>query len=312
MAPNKLLVLDPLTLAGREFLNSGALLDRLGLELDFRHTAVDDEVQIAELSGGPSLVPPLDSADDLEGQDVIVVASDSQGSRHDHLIEFLQRNPDSPVIDLARLPFLNELTAPSVGREVLESRHLRVAHPALVVTSRLVEALTQFGALRGTLAIVDPVSIFGRDAVELLAAQSRQRLQGAPVDELIYGHARAFNVIEVDAFELQEEAAEVLPTVPLAVTQSLSGVFHGHLGYLGLIFEDRVDPDEVRDALSLTDGIEVADLPVSLDAVPDRDFAIITPPVMSPDGRQLAVTIMADGLRIGGALTAIQMIENIT
>lgn len=311
MAPNKLLVLDPLTLAGREFINTQNLLDRLGLEFDFRHTAIDDEVQIAELSGGPALVPPLDSADDLEDQGIIVVASDSQGSRHDHLIEFLEHNPDSTVIDMARLPVLNDLTTPSDGSDVPNSRHLRVAHPTLVVTSRLVDALAHFGDLRGMLAIVDPVSVFGRDAVELLAAQSRQRLQGAPVDDMIYGHARAFNVIAVDAFELQEEAAEVLPTVPLAVTLSLSGVFHGHLGHLGLVFEDRVDPDDIRDALSLTDGIEVADLPVSLDAVPDRDFAIITPPVMSPDGRQLAVTIMADGLRIGGALTALKIIENV-
>jgi hypothetical protein len=310
MSP-RLLLLDPLTLAGREFLNSGDLLDRLGLEFEFRHTAVDDEYQITELEGGPALIPPLESVGDLEGHDMIVVASDAQGSRHDHLIEFLDHNPDVPVIDLARLPLLNDLTAPSVGREVPESRHLRVAHPILVVTSRLVHALTHFGALRGMLAIVDPVSIYGRDAVELLAAQSRQRLQGEPVGELIFGHARAFNVVAVDAFELQEEAAEVLPTVPLAVTHSLSGVFHGHLGYLGLIFEDRVDPDDVRDALSLTDGIEIADFPVSLDAVPDRDFAIITPPVISPDGRQLAVTIMADGLRIGGALTAIDILESL-
>ncbi len=310
MAPNKLLVLDPLTLAGREFVNTGNLLDRLGLEFDFRHTAVDDEVQVAELSGGPALVPPLDSADDLEDQNIIVVASDSQGSRHDHLLEFLDRNPDSQVVDLARLPFLNELTSPSVGRGVPDSRHVRVAHPALVVTSRLVDALAHFGALRGTLAIVDPVSIFGRDAVELLAGQSRQRLQGLPVEELIYGHARAFNIIATDGFELQEEAAQILPDVPMAVTQSLSGVFHGHLAYLGLTFADRVDPDDVRDALALTDGIEISDLPVSLDAVPDRDFAVITPPVMSPDDRQLAVTLMADGLRIGGALTAINIIEN--
>lgn len=306
-----LLVLDPLTLAGREFTNTGDRLDRLGLEFDFRHTAVDDDVQIAEIGGAPVLVPPLDSADDLEGQDIIVVASDSQGSRHDHLIEFLERNPESPVVDLARLPALTERTTPSVGRNAPTSSHLRVAHPALVVTSRLAEVLEHFGALHGTLAIIDPVSVYGQEAVELLAGQSRQRLQGLPVDEPIYGHSRAFNVIATDAFDLQEEAAEILPKIPLAVTYSLAGVFHGHLAHLGLTFSNRVDPDDVRDALSQTEGIEISDLPVSLDAVPDRDFAVITPPVLSPDGRQLALTIMADGLRIGGALTAIDIIESL-
>lgn len=310
MSP-RLLLLDPLTLAGREFLNSGDVLDPLALDIDFRHTAVDDEHQIAELAGGPALVPALDSTGDLEGYDVIVVASDAQGSRHDHLLDFLDRNPDVAVIDLARLPVLTERTTPSVGGAVDTSRHLRVAHPALVATSRLVEVLAHFGDLRGSLAIVDPVSIYGREAVELLARQTTNRLQGEPVAELIYGHARSFNVIAVDAFELQEEAAQVMPDVPLAVTHCLSGVFHGHLAHLGLVFSDRVDPDDIRDALSQTEGIEVSDLPVSLDAVPDRDFAIISPPVMAPDGRQLAVTIMADGLRIGGALTAIDILNSL-
>jgi len=310
MAP-RLLLLDPLTLVGREFLTSGDLLDRLGLHIEFLHTAIDDEHQIAELGSGPALVAPLDSAEDLDGHDVIVVASDHQSSRHDHLIEFLERNPDVPVIDLARLPALVEHTTPSVGGVVGTSRHLRVAHPALVATSRLVGVLVQFGDPGGTLAIVDPVSTYGREAVELLARQTTNRLQGEPVTELIYGHARSFNVIAVDAFELQEEAAQVMPNVPLAVTHGLSGVFHGHLGHLGLVFADRVDPDDIRDALSQTEGIEISDLPVSLDVVADRDFAVITPPVMSPDGRQLALTIMADGLRIGGALTAIDILESL-
>ncbi|MCJ7755583.1 MAG: hypothetical protein MUP13_13550 [Thermoanaerobaculales bacterium] len=307
----RILLLDPLTLAGREFLNSGDLLDRLGLDIEFRHTAVDDEHQITEWAGGPALVPALDSTGDLEGYDVIVVASDAQGSRHDHLFEFLDRNPDVAVVDLARLPALLEHTTPSVGGAVETSRHLRVAHPALVATSRLVEVLADFGDIRGTLAIVDPVSIYGREAIELLARQTATRLQGEPVTELIYGHVRTFNVIAIDAFDLQEEAAQVMPNVPLAVTHSLSGVFHGHLAHLGLVFSERVDPDDIRDALSQTEGIEISDLPVSLDAVPDRDFAVITPLVMSPDGRQLAVTIMADGLRIGGALTAIDILASL-
>jgi hypothetical protein len=307
----RLLLLDPLTLAGREFLNSGDLLDRLGLDIEFRHTAVDDEHQITEWAGEPALVPALDSTGDLEGYDVIVVASDAQGSRHDHLFEFLDRNPDVAVVDLARLPALFEHTTPSVGGAVETSRHLRVAHPALVATSRLVEVLAHFGDIRGTLAIVDPVSIYGREAIELLARQTAARLQGEPVTELIYGHVRTFNVIAIDAFDLQEEAAQVVPNVPLAVTHSLSGLFHGHLAHLGLVFSERVDPDDIRDALSQTEGIEISDLPVSLDAVPDRDFAVITPLVMSPDGRQLAVTIMADGLRIGGALTAIDILETL-
>jgi len=311
MATTKLLVLDPLTLIGREFLNSGDVLDHMGLELDFRHTDVDPEHQIAELLGGPALVPPLESIEDFDGQDVILVASDNLGSRHDLLIEFLERSPDTAVIDMARLAGLVDRTTPSIGRDVSEARHLRVAHPALVIASRLAEVLSHLGDLRGTLAVVDPVSAFGRDAVELLANQSRERLTGSAVQDMIYGHIRAFNVIATDAADLQEEAAIVLPKVPLAVTHSLSGVFHGHLVHIGLSFSDSLDHDDVRDALSQAEGIEISDLPVSLDATADRDHAIITPPSISPDGRQLALTAMADGLRVGGALTAINILETL-
>ena len=307
----KLLVLDPLTLIGREFLNSGEALDRLGLEFDFRHTDVDPEHQIAEISGGPALVPPLETAEDLDGHDVILVASDTMGSRHDHLLGFLDRNPNTAVIDLGRLAGLVDRTTPSTGRDVPESCHLRVAHPSLVIASRLADVLAFLGRLSGTLAIVEPVSDFGKDAVELLAGQSRQRLLGSAVEDMIYGHVRAFNVIAVDAFDLQEEAAVVAPDVPLAVTRSLSGVFHGHLAHLGLVSDNPLDPDDVREALSQVEGVEIGDLPLNLNGVADRDHAVITPPVISPDGRQLAITAMADGLRVGGALTAIDILENL-
>jgi len=87
--------------------------------------------------------------------------------------------PDALVVDLARLPVLMERTTPSAGRGIADSRHVRVAHPALVVTSRLVEVLVHLGDLRGTLAIVDPVSVHGREAVELLRRAFGEHLDRA-------------------------------------------------------------------------------------------------------------------------------------
>ena len=37
----------------------------------------------------------------------------------------------------------------------------------------------------------------------------------------------------------------------------------------------------------------------------------MTPPRLSPDGLQLALTMMSDGLRVGGALTAVEILEAI-
>ena len=70
-----------------------------------------------------------------------------------------------------------------------------------------------------------------------------------------------------------------------------------------------MEPGEICEALSQADGVQISEFPVSLDSVPDNDWVQVTAPVISPDGTQLALTTMADGLRVGGALTAIDILE---
>jgi len=305
----KILVLDPLTLAGKELLGCNQRLASIGGELDFRHTALDDEHQIAEIGSGPALVPPLDAPEDFTDVDVIVVASDGESSRHDHLLAFLDDNPDQAIVDITRLGFLDNRTQPSIGAKLSESRQLRVAHPAIVATTVVVEALAHLGKRCGSLAAVDPVSSFGQEGVGLLVSQAEQRMQGASVDDRIDGHILAFNLVAVDGDRLQNEAAFLLPETPLAVTSSLSGSFHGHLAFLGLSFDNQVEPQDINEALDLAAGIEIADFPLGLDSMADTDHVVVTPPAMSPDHTQLALTLMIDGLRIGGALTALDILE---
>ena len=307
--PAKILVLDPLTLIGREFLGCTDRLEELVGEFDFRHTDLDEEHQIAEIAAGPALVPPLENSDELDGFDAIVVASDGVSSRHDHLRSFLDDHPETLLVDLSRLKCLDGIAVPSIGASDPMERRLRVAHPTLVAAAKICEVLTHFGRLSGTLAAIDPVSTFGREGVDLLVDQARRRIQGGAVDERILGHILAFNAVAVDPDELQREASLLLPEISLAVTHGLCGNFHGHLGCIGLGFSRSVEPGEISEALSQADGIEITSFPVSLDTVPDNDWVLVTAPVISPDGTQLAITTMADGLRVGGALTAIDILE---
>lgn len=309
--PSKTLILDPLTLRGRELLNCSEQLAGIVGEWDFRHTDLDEEHQIADMMEGPALVPPLEGPEDFGGADVIVVASDGWSSRHEHLIAHLDVNPEAILLDLAGFENLRDRTTPSTGDVEPDSRQLRVAHPALFAASRLVEVLSHLGAVSGSLAIVDPVSAYGREAVEILAQQAIQRVQGAQAEDRIHGHILAFNSVAVENDELQEDASLLLPDLPLAVTRTLSSSFHGHLAHLGLSFGHRVEPDDVRDVLAQAEGIEIESLPMSLDSVVDRDEVIVTPPSLSPDGTQLALTMMADGLRVGGALTAVEILEGL-
>jgi hypothetical protein len=186
-----------------------------------------------------------------------------------------------------------------------------VAHPALVAAARVLEVLTHLGRPQGTLAVFDPVSVYGQEAIELLALQGVHRLQGAAPAELIYGHVRAFNTLAIDPSLLREEAAEVLPTLPLAVTHCLSGMFHGHLAHLGLGFDEPLTAEMVREVLLQAEGLELAELPLGLDTVVDFDSVLLTPFALSPDGRQIAVTMMIDGLRAGGALTGVDILEGL-
>ena len=98
--PSKTLILDPLTLRGRELLRCSDRLEGIVGEWDFRHTDLDEEHQIADMAEGPALVPPLDGSDDLVGADVIVVASDGWSSRHEHLLAHLDDRPDTLLLDL--------------------------------------------------------------------------------------------------------------------------------------------------------------------------------------------------------------------
>ena len=59
----------------------------------------------------------------------------------------------------------------------------------------------------------------------------------------------------------------------------------------------------------MAEGLELVSLPVSLDSITDSDRVIVTQPWFSPDRTQLALTMMADGLRVGGALTAVEILQ---
>ena len=48
----------------------------------------------------------------------------------------------------------------------------------------------------------------------------------------------------------------------------------------------------------------------ALDATIDTDQVALTPPALSSDRRMLATTAMVDGLRIGGALTALEILRS--
>ncbi len=311
---SKILIIDPLTLIGREFIRCLENAPDLAVEVDYRHTATDDEHQIAELGARPGLVPPLDDPAEIIGLGIVVVTSDTETERTGHLENLLIRHPEVPLVDVSRLPRLAELTIPAMGETfgTIDRWHLRVAHPALVAAAKILIALRPLEPIRGSVAAVEPVSVFGREALETLVHQAGRRMQGGEPDQAIAGHVLAFNQVAVDSDALTEEAAELIPDTPLAVTRTLTGSFHGHMAHIAIELAEPVDDAELRDALDAADDIVVGEPPISLDVVPDRDHVLLAQPQLSPDRRIVSMTALVDGLRLGGALTAIDILRAMT
>ena len=311
---SKILIVDPLTLIGREFVRCLEDIPDLAVEVDYRHTSTDDEQQISELGAQPALVPPLDSPEEIAGPAIVVVTSDTETERTGHLEDLLIRHPEVTLVDVSRLPRLAELTTPAIGATTARTdrRHLRVAHPALVAAASVLTALREFEPVRGSVAAVDPVSTFGRGALETLVHQAGHRMQGDNPDHAIDGHILAFNQVAVDADALTEEAADLIPDVPLAVTRTLSGCFHGNVAHLVLELAEPVDDPELREAFDTAQDIVVGEAPISLEVVPDSDHVLLAPPQLSPDRRIVALTAMMDGLKLGGAQTAVEILRALT
>ncbi|PWB71211.1 MAG: hypothetical protein C3F15_12965 [Holophagae bacterium] len=308
----KIQIIDPLTLLGREVLALLAGDPLLAGDLSYHHTADDDEQQIAELAGEPALVPPIDDASDLEGVDAVLVASDMPTARLLHVSRFSESHPDIPIVVLGRLPGdWAELPPAAGGGPDQSAVHVRVAHPALVALWTVAGALERLTPTQAAVAALEPVSAGGTADVERLARQAAQRLQGAAVEELIEDHVLAFNLVAADDEDLNRDAALLLPALEVAATRTATGCFHGHVAQLAIFFEDAVEEHQVLEALREDERIAEPDLPLSLDACVESSLVALSMPRLSNDGRVLAVTAMVDGLRVGGAATALQILRSL-
>ena len=308
----KIRIIDPLTLLGREVLELLADDAFLAGDLAYHHTADDSEHQIAELGGAAALVPPLEDADDLEGADAVLVASDTPTSRLRHVSRFAESHPEVPIVVMGRLPGdWGELPPAAGGGSDQPAAHLRIAHPALVALAKVVGALERLAPTQAMVAALEPVSVGGTEDVERLARQAAQRLQGAEVEELIGDHVLAFTLVTADDEDLNRDAALLFPGLEVAATLTSTGCFHGHVAQLAISFEDAVEEHEVLEALRDDERFAEPDQAIRLEACTGSGLVALSMPRLSNDGRLLAVTAMVDGLRVGGAATALEVLRSL-
>ena len=172
------------------------------------------------------------------------------------------------------------------------------------------------------------VSGTGSAAVDELTAQAKQVLDGQATVPHVYPHQIAFNVLpEIDVFldnaytkeewKMVEETRKIMHADNIAISATCVRVpvFTGHSEAVNVEFSQPMSPDEARRILAQAPGVKVLDDPtVSLYPQPwsaagtDEVFVgRIRRDASHPNG--LAMWVVADNLRKGAALNAVQIAE---
>ena len=183
---------------------------------------------------------------------------------------------------------------------------------------------------RFTVATYQAVSGTGAAAVEELTTQSKLALGGQDIVPHVYPHQIAFNVLpEIDVFldndytkeeqKMVEETRKIMHSKDMAISATCVRVpvYIGHSEAIQIEFTEPMLPEEAKRILARAPGVKVVDDPsVSLYPQPwmaagtDKVFVgRIRKDISHPNG--LVMWVVADNLRKGAALNAIQIAEEV-
>jgi aspartate-semialdehyde dehydrogenase len=172
------------------------------------------------------------------------------------------------------------------------------------------------------------VSGTGTAAVEELTEQTKQVLAGETTVPHVYPHQIAFNILpEIDVFldndytkeewKMVDETRKIMhaPEIAISAVCARVPVFIGHSEAIHIEFSEPMSPDEARRILAQAPGVKVLDDPaISLYPQPwsaagtdDVYVGRIHRDVSHPNG--LVMWIVADNIRKGAALNAVQIAE---
>ena len=172
------------------------------------------------------------------------------------------------------------------------------------------------------------VSGTGSAAVEELTAQAKQVLEGQTAIPHVYPHQIAFNLLpEIDVFlgsgytkeewKLVEETRKIMHANDIAISATCVRVpvFTGHSVAIHVEFSQPMSPDEARLILVEAPGVKLLDDPaISLYPQPwsaaDSDEVFVGRIRQDTfNSRSLVMWVVADNLRKGAALNAVQIAE---
>ena len=267
----------------------------------------------------------------FEGIDIALFSAGAEISRH---FSPIAAQSGAVVIDNSaafRMEPSVPLVVPEVNPEDIKWHNGIIANPNCS-TIQMVVALYPLHRVNPIKRIVvdtyQSVSGTGAAAVEELTVQSKQVLEGQNTIPHVYPHQIAFNVLpEIDVFlddgytkeewKMMEETRKIMHAADIAVSATCVRVpvFTGHGEAVHAEFSHPMLPDEAERILAQAPGVKILDdTAISLYPHPwaavgaDEVFGgRIRRDVSHPNG--LVMWIVADNLRKGAALNAVQIAE---
>lgn len=223
------------------------------------------------------------------------------------------------------------LVVPEVNPEDIERHQGIIANPNCSTIQMVVALYPLHKANPIKRIIVDTyqaVSGTGVAAVDELTTQVRQVLNGQQTIPHVYPHQIAFNVLpEIDVFwdngytreewKLVEEAKKIMHANELAISATCVRVpvFTGHSEAIHIEFSHPMMPDEAERILAEAPGVKILDDP-AISLYPQAWPAAGTDEVFvgrirrdASHSNGLAMWVVADNLRKGAALNAVQIAE---
>ena len=271
------------------------------------------------------------TAESFLGVDIALFSAGTEISRH---LSPLAAKSRAAVIDNSaafRMVSTVPLVVPEVNPEDIKWHRGIIANPNCSTIQMVVvlHPLHQVNPIKRI--IVDTyqaVSGTGAAAIDELTTQVRQVLNGQSTIPHVYPHQIAFNVLpEIDVFwdngytreewKMVEEAKKIMHATDIAISATCVRVpvFTGHSEAIHVEFSRPMSPDDAERILAEAPGVKILDDPaISLYPQPwsaagtDEVFVgRIRRDVSHPNG--LGMWVVADNLRKGAALNAVQIAE---
>jgi len=267
----------------------------------------------------------------FEGVDIALFSAGGATSRH---FAPMAARAGAVVIDNSsafRMEPDVPLVVPEVNPEDIRQHNGIIANPNCS-TIQMVVALSPLHKVNPIKRIIvdtyQAVSGTGTAAVEELRVQTRQVMEGQEAVPHVYPHQIAFNVLpEIDVFldngytreerKMVQETRKIMHADDIAISATCARVpvFVGHSESVHVEFNSPMSPDDAAGILAQAPGIRILDdttislypQPWSAAGTDEVFIGRIRQDTSNPNG--LVMWVVADNLRKGAALNAVQIAE---